>query len=273
MESQKELIHDVDWDTLIILDACRYDYFEEIYRNYLSGNLNRVESLGYSTPMWLKKTFTGSYKDTIYVSGNPFVNSKVKMKGFYGKEKFFKVFDIWDGGFDNDKGTVPPETISKTTRIARMEKPNKKIIAHFIQPHGPYLGFPESKKFFTGLNEVKSETMPKMEKLAIYLGEIASKVIGASLVHKVGNYLNLNNPSPLERIAEEYGENKLCNSYRNNLKIVLNEVSKLAKRLPGKIIISADHGEMLGEDDLYSHNSHHHLLKEAPWLEVEGVKG
>lgn len=104
-------------------------------------------------------------------------------------------------------------------------------------------------------------------------GRIASKMIGASLVHRIGDYLKLNNPSGPEKMADEYGENRLRNSYRNNLKIVLNEVSKLAKRLPGKIIISADHGEMLGEGGLYSHNSHHPLLKEVPWLEVEGVKG
>ena len=27
-----------DWDTLIILDACRYDFFEKVYRDYFHYN-------------------------------------------------------------------------------------------------------------------------------------------------------------------------------------------------------------------------------------------
>ncbi len=26
-----------DWDNLIILDACRYDFFERVYKDYLAG--------------------------------------------------------------------------------------------------------------------------------------------------------------------------------------------------------------------------------------------
>lgn len=31
LRSQKRLIHETDWDTLIVLDACRYGYFKEVY--------------------------------------------------------------------------------------------------------------------------------------------------------------------------------------------------------------------------------------------------
>ena len=32
-----------DWDYLIILDACRYDDFEELHSKYLEGELEKKE--------------------------------------------------------------------------------------------------------------------------------------------------------------------------------------------------------------------------------------
>ena len=55
-----------NWKYLIILDACRYDYFEKVYRNYLDqGILERVFSPAGGTLEWLTLTFKGNYRDII----------------------------------------------------------------------------------------------------------------------------------------------------------------------------------------------------------------
>jgi len=56
-----------NWNYLIILDACRYDYFEKLHRNYFSGVLEKKISLGSGTSEWLRKNFTSYYPDTIYI--------------------------------------------------------------------------------------------------------------------------------------------------------------------------------------------------------------
>lgn len=38
-----------EWDYLIILDACRYDYFAAIWENYFDGELEKRVSLGSGT--------------------------------------------------------------------------------------------------------------------------------------------------------------------------------------------------------------------------------
>lgn len=69
----------------------------------------------------------------------------------------------------------------------------------------------------------------------------------------------------------------LVEAYRENLKNVLSHVQQLAKGFPNKkIYITADHGELLGEDYMYLHmypdEIYIPLLREVPWFEVKGVK-
>lgn len=63
-----------DWDYCIVLDACRYDVFSDVYGEYLDGALEKRWSTGSSTPEWAYRTFTGDH-DIAYFSGNPFINS------------------------------------------------------------------------------------------------------------------------------------------------------------------------------------------------------
>ena len=39
-----------------------------------------------------------------------------------------------------------------------------------------------------------------------------------------------------------------------------------------KVIITADHGELLGEEGLFSHGIDHPLVRIVPWLRVQSVK-
>ncbi|KXB07802.1 hypothetical protein AKJ55_01930 [candidate division MSBL1 archaeon SCGC-AAA382M17] len=53
MKDQKDLIEKRDWDCLILLDACRYDYFEDIHDNYFEGQLQKADSGASATGTWL----------------------------------------------------------------------------------------------------------------------------------------------------------------------------------------------------------------------------
>jgi len=97
-----------DWDFLIILDACRFDFFKELYMKkykHIGGNLKKAISPVTFTTDWLDKNFKGFYDDIVYISANPYINSKVKGVASHGfefdaKKHFFKVIDVWDWGWD-----------------------------------------------------------------------------------------------------------------------------------------------------------------------------
>jgi len=106
------------WDFLIILDACRYDYFKDVYRNYLDGNVKKAISPALHTMDWLNKVFTGFYDDIVYISANPYINSKIEVTDphgnkYKGKKHFFKIIDVWKWGWDSKLGTVPPGEVNK----------------------------------------------------------------------------------------------------------------------------------------------------------------
>ena len=51
---------------------------------------------------WLNKVFLNFYKDIIYISANPYINSKIEVKDSYGfkfdaKKHFYKIVDVWKG--------------------------------------------------------------------------------------------------------------------------------------------------------------------------------
>ena len=75
----------------------------------------------------------------IYISGNPYINSKVETAGFDAKKHFYKVIDVWDFGWDWRIGTVPPREINRAALRCYLKYPGKRFIIHYMQPHAPYL--------------------------------------------------------------------------------------------------------------------------------------
>ena len=55
---KKSRIIDEDWDFLIILDACRYDYFKKNYKKYFKiGKLEKRKTLATWTLEWAERNF------------------------------------------------------------------------------------------------------------------------------------------------------------------------------------------------------------------------
>ena len=58
MRNGKVKVMEEEWDYLIVLDACRYDYFEQMYREFFNaGVLLKKISLGSGTSDWLRNNF------------------------------------------------------------------------------------------------------------------------------------------------------------------------------------------------------------------------
>lgn len=121
-----------DWDNLIILDACRFDYFKK--ENPFDTTADMVLSPGSSTKTFLRKTITETYPGVVYVTANS-QTDKLNLQ-----DSFHDHIRVWKENWDSDLKTVPPDVMADRTIEVAKSYPNKKIISHFIQPHEPHIG-------------------------------------------------------------------------------------------------------------------------------------
>ncbi|OKY77396.1 MAG: Arylsulfatase A family enzyme [Candidatus Methanohalarchaeum thermophilum] len=263
-------IHSVDWDYLIVLDACRFDFFQEVYEDYLDGELIKVRSRGSKTGEWLVNTFPGCYKDIKYISGNPSINSLGhKIKNRYDpNEHFEEIVDVWDFGWDKNLETVPPRQMNLA--YFSNKKENYKFILHYIQPHLPFLHLgPIGGTFKTGKKRVKSGNVDK-NVLKDKLGVLLEKIFDKKAIWSFKRVLDIEPTTPYEEIFRKGYLEDILKHYKINLQKVLNSVSNLIGEINGKIVITADHGEALGENGIWEHPSGSELdvLRDIPWLEI-----
>jgi len=200
MDDQRSIIWELDWDYLIVLDACRYDSFEMF--NKIKGKYQRVEGPAGDTIAWLSRTFFDKY-NIIFYSASPFIAKYMDVGGYLAGNHFKDVIDIWYKGWNNERQTVLPET---TYEYAKDAKPRS--IIWFEQPHFP----PVSEKD----KDLWRMTFPY-------------NVVDA----------NWSNP--------EISDEKIRQAHFNSVEAVMPYVEKLVQRFKGRIIITADHGELLGE--------------------------
>jgi hypothetical protein len=238
--SQEGSIMTEDWDTLVILDACRYDYFED--HNWLDGDLKSRTVGGNMSWEFMQNNFVGGeFHDTVYVTANPYANRL--------QDRTFHYTDYLIDEWNDDVGTILPEDVREAALDTADEYPNKRLIVHFMQPHRPYLG-PMADELRERIN------------LKGYRNQgDGVQIWGAVKERKVTK----------EEIRQAYGE---------SLDIVLKEVESLVRSLGGKTVVTADHGEMLGERVLplttrvwgHSEGFSTRLLRKVPWLTIEADK-
>lgn len=232
-----------DWDSLILLDACRYDLFAE--HADFPGELRMVTSRGSATPEFLRGNFHGRrLTDTVYVTANPMLyrhSDKVDVT-------LHDVIDLWAGDtWDDEQGTVLPEVVATEAKRAQERYPNKRLLVHFMQPHYPFLG--SDLGFGTG--HVGPESP---ENLTPWMQVMAGRV---DLTHE-----------------------ELWESYEENLLRTLPHVHELVESLAGKTVITSDHGNMFGERSApipireWGHPSSIWIdeLVRVPWIEIPATE-
>jgi len=277
-----------DWDHLIVLDGCRYDYFLKVHASFLEGKLEKVVSVGSNTVEWRDNSFPGNYDDVVYVSANPHINSTVEVGGFRGGEHFHEVVDVWCWGWDRELGTVHPSVVNEAALRARREHPGRRLIVHYLQPHCPYIGYQPGRSGFpsqepasrTVLDGVGSDAHRQRLREKVYeLISAASSnpamrragFLRKGLLWRLREVLGLPPESPMDAARRALGVAGLRHAYAGNLELVLEHVSELLNVLPGTVVVTSDHGDLLGEGGRFSHGYGRKdpLLLQVPWFTVE----
>lgn len=195
------------------------------------------------------------------------------VEGFNGGEHFGKIYDLWDSEWNDEMGTVLPEDVCCRAKEIISDNPEKRFILHFMQPHTPYLslGPPSTKK----KREPESrESLSR--KLRNKVVALARNLIGDMTAVKMMALLGLPPLSPMDDALRKVGEDGVKRAYGDNLKRALYGIKGLLRETDmaddGKVIITADHGELLGEDGRYGHEFEGRKeLVEVPWFELDGA--
>lgn len=158
--------------------------------------------------------------------------------------EFNKIIPAYDVAWDSERGTVLPDDITELTKSAHESNPNKRLIIHYMQPHYPFL----SSSVPTG--RIKNDGFQF-----------------ASTIWQQKRY-NLTS----------YTDDEVWRMYRENLEIVLESVWDLLDTVGGKSVITADHGNLVGDRIFpfptkeYGHPAEYFVRKltEVPWYVIPG---
>lgn len=200
----------------------------------LEGETSYIYSNAYETSKWVEETFSNRETgDIVVVTANPHYEAS-RFQDLVGKmpsEQFHSLWCTYQDKWDETENTVLPEDVVKDAETAEKLFPKKKKIIHFIQPHYPFIG-------------------QDMEE-----GGIGQKE-GVSVWDRA------------ER--GEYNREEVWEGYRENLETVLPHAKDLAKNLSGKTVITADHGNLVGEKSMYGHDAEFDskLLRKVPWESI-----
>jgi len=157
------------------------------------------------------------------IGGHPLFNSKgVPVHSFIATDHFLpeNIVDVWDFGYKDEIGTIDPDAVVDATLE---HSDSEKLLIWFLQPHVPYIGKTKITKFYP---------------------------------HAKGN-LNKDLRWWIEKKLEngEITIDELRQAYHDNLIAVFESIKKL-RQINDEVLITSDHGELLGEDGKFFHPSH-----------------
>lgn len=168
-----------------------------------------------------------------------YVTANPQYRKHFDGGRFHEVVDVWaETNWDEGVKTVEPGTLVERTLDVYERFDDKRLLVHFVQPHTPFLG--EFGRAVVG-DERLSFWRRVME------GELA------------------------------FEDRDLYCAYCENLVLVLPHVRRLLETLDGKSVVTADHGQMIGERAWpipikeYGHprGIYTSELVAVPWLEYE----
>lgn len=253
IDRQKPLIHkfiDNDEFVLVILDACRYDVFNEVYREYFTGELKQVWASGRWTAQYCRRTWTEEY-DLTYINSIPVFSDfyfELRDMDFRPGSHIKKIIHIWDYEWVASLGTTPPEEVTnEALRYANTDQPTR-IVAHYAQPHVPYIGDKTIDSW--SFDEVSLDENAELRDILAQDRKRPTQTV----LNKIRN--------------GKVDEDQLKEVYQSNLEYALAEVERLVHRVDCPVVITGDHGEHLGESGNYLHEKDSSVVRRVPWLIV-----
>lgn len=138
----------------------------------------------------------------------------------------------------DDRTESYPEQVTASAVDAAKTYPNKRLIVHYMQPHPPHMG-PTSDAFREAFSDES------------FRGHLMFRLYEAGLISRA----------------------TLRQSYVDTIAVVEDEVKRLTAELSGKTVVSADHGENLGEVQHWmvqlKHGNPTPECRRVPWLEMD----
>lgn len=218
VDRSAETLSQLDWQNLIILDGCRYDTFQ---KKICTDTESRI-SYGSSSKEFIEGNFSNeNFEDTVVITANPYYTPDYfeSLTGNKLKEIFHTVFQVHETNWDQDLSTVKPEDVVEKALTARKLFPEKRLLIHFMQPHYPFIG--------------------------------EKQVEGSGIRVKDG----WTDGKTAWDLAEEgkIDRSDVVEAYESNLEYVWQQVENLATELDRDVVITADHGNWIGENGFYGH--------------------
>lgn len=243
LRKQEDLILGSDWNVLIVLDACRADYFQR-----LAPNAEVVWSAARCTMEWMRKwrdfasTLDGN-EGILWVTANPVVDRDVARFDVPS----VRTIPVWESSWEEigPQGipSVHPKHVNEAVRsyLAQYGQPARMIV-HYLQPHSPYIGdTPLAVSIWRGMPDELSQRASRL-------------------------------PSPVDAVVSgSLTWQEVRRAYRDNLRLVYDHVNELIPALAGRVFVTSDHGELLGEHGQFGHESRWQdgRLWRVPWLLVK----
>ncbi|OYT55955.1 MAG: hypothetical protein B6U76_04725 [Desulfurococcales archaeon ex4484_217_2] len=276
----------LDWDHLIILDACRCDIFKHVYKEFFPSDaeFKCVISPASSTMEFVRKNLDDNIKEklknTLFVNSNPVIDH---ILGARLEMLFHKYIPVWREHWDSKIGTVRPEVTYYVALRTYVRNPGKRMIIWFLQPHYPYLNEKFAHINVLGKEQHNRNISSILRSILYKIPEkdknIEKVIVLTALIKSIVKLgcLFLGGPSKLG-VYMRRNTHEVIRAYISNLIKVLYYVKKLAEVLPGKIVITSDHGEAFGEPlskllplRVYGHPSRIRIssLTQVPYLVVE----
>jgi hypothetical protein len=244
LPSQYDLLVKKPWNVIIILDGCRADYFLR-----LRPDAARVRSMARFTHEWVwnfahKLHPALGRPPVLWFTANVVPDSEMAS---YGGVEGVQSVPLWDTDWEflgeERIASVHPARVAGAARrhVAGHGQPTYMIV-HFLQPHAPYVGripmaFGTAGYHAQGMGKYQCQ-MLRPER-AVQTGQVTWQ--------------------------------EIRQAYMANLELVLPYAMELASTLKGKVIITADHAELLGERGLFGHEFHYYsrFVQIVPWLEFD----
>ena len=224
-----------DWKYLIILDACRFDSFEKVIKKQglFEGKLHEVDSGATHTDEWYHVHWKNADKSNIHlITSNAHPFLSRNIEIAQG---FKTATKAWWTGID------PNFTFNRFLQVQEAY-PDDRFIIHFTPPHLPFI------------SESGQQLMKVLKDQATGLGS------SPNVYHN------------MQKWAKENGWDKAKEIYEDQILFMLNLLwaNKMFFKY-GKMVITADHAELIGEGGLYNHpprSEWDKVLRRVPYFEV-----
>jgi len=227
---------------LIVLDDARFDAFKHLYSRYLEGSLHRVQVPPPNTYGWLPLAFSAPEfnRVRVFYASLGVETHDIKLKDFVPSDRDVKVYAVKPQKLKYLKTVLPCEV----NEVIREVGLSGRDIVWYAQPHFPWVCDPE---------------------------------LSLMLMHEVLIHDFLP-PDTVNCALKKHGVDKgrVMRAYYCNMGVALRCVRELLNYIRSqgmkydRVVVTSDHGELLGEYGLYLHQEYDlPQLTVVPWLEVE----